>query len=125
GLADLELTRVVAGVHRGAGGADGAAERVGEFLDDPEVLGTADPAPTGDHDARLGELRTVAGHRGLPRGDLRRVLGRCGHLDVDDLTGALGRLGLDGARTDGVDRELAGDLGLDGERATEDRVHAL
>src|SRR6266567_3537117 len=42
GLADLELVRVVAGVDRGAGGADGGTERVGEFLDDSETLRTAD-----------------------------------------------------------------------------------
>ena len=66
----------------------------------------------------------VAGHRGLPLGDLRRILGLCGHLDVDDLTGAGRALGLDRTRAHGDHRGVAGNLGLDGERATEDGVHA-
>ena len=83
GLADLELARVVAGVHRGTRGADGRAQRVGQFLDHAEVLGAADTAATGDDDRGLGELRAVAGHRRLACGDLGRVLGGRGHLDVD------------------------------------------
>ncbi len=124
GLADLELARVVTRVDRGAGGTDGTAQRVGQLFDDREAVGAADTATTGDHDAGLGELGTVTGDGGLALGDLGRVLGLGRDLDVDDLAGTVGRRGLDRARTHRDHRGVTGDLGLDGEGATEDAVDA-
>src|SRR5689334_8817298 len=123
-LAHLELARVVAGVDGGTRGTDGGTERVGQFLHHAEVLGAADTTTTGNHDGGLGELRTVACDRGLTLGDLGRILGLRGHVDVDHLTGARCGLGLDRTRTDRDHRGVAGGLGLDGERATEDAVDA-
>ncbi|MGX1158427.1 hypothetical protein RKD39_006005 [Streptomyces albogriseolus] len=50
GLADLVGVRVPAGVDGGTRGADGRAERVGERLDDREVLRAVDTAAAGDDD---------------------------------------------------------------------------
>src|SRR5215470_12287724 len=60
GLADLELVRVPARVGGRAGRPDGGAQRVGQLLDQREVLRVAHPAAAGDHDRRLGELRPLA-----------------------------------------------------------------
>src|SRR3954451_834092 len=86
GLADLERVRVEAGVHRGARGTDRAAERVGQRLDDREVLRAGHTPSAGDDDRRLGQLGAAAlmlhdpvDHAGLPgllrEGDLHRHLG--------------------------------------------------
>src|SRR5829696_7569243 len=82
GLADLELVRVVPGVDRGPGRADGGAERVGEPLHDREVVRRADAAAAGDDDRGLGELRPVTAHDRFDADDLRglRRVDR-GHLD--------------------------------------------
>src|SRR5690606_5572836 len=60
GLADLELRRVVAGVDGGTRGTDGGTERVGQLLDDLELVRRAHTAATGDDDRRLRQLRPVA-----------------------------------------------------------------
>src|SRR5699024_1710254 len=86
-----------------------------------ELLGRTDASTTGDHDRGLGELGAVATHDRVARDDPGGVLG-LGDLDLDDLPGAGGRDGLDGARAQGVDGGVAGDGRLDGERAAEDRV---
>ena len=96
GLADLELVRVPAGVGGGAGGADGRAERVGQLLDDRELLGRADAPATGDHDRRLGELRARALLLLDPLHD-PGALGGVGHGEGDALLGARARGGLDGS----------------------------
>src|SRR5690606_15088875 len=122
GLADLELARVVTRVDGRTRRADRTLEGVGEGLDDLlEVLRGADATTTRDDDGRLGELGTVATDDRVARDDLGGVLG-LGNLHLDDLSGAGGRGRLDGARTQRVDRSLAGDGRLDGEGATEDRV---
>ena len=81
---------------------------VRQVLDDAEVLGAADAATAGDDDRRLGELRAIAGLSRARAGDLRGVLGLRGHLDGDDLTGAVGGLGLDRTGADGDHRGVAG-----------------
>src|SRR3954469_2996559 len=95
GLAHLEGVRVEAGVDRGPRGADGAAEGVGQTLDEREVLRAGHTAAAGDDDRGLGQLRPTAlllddpvGHPGL--------LGRIGHGHLDRLLlrrggGRLGR----------------------------------
>ena len=60
GLADLHGVRHPAGVDDGARGADGRAERVGQLLDDREVVGLADAATAGDDDRGVGQLRARA-----------------------------------------------------------------
>ena len=64
-----------AGVDRGARGADGGAERVGELLDRVEVAAGATTA--GDHDRGLGELGAAGRLPRLRRHDLG-ALGRVG-----------------------------------------------
>ena len=125
GLTHLELTRVVPGVHRGTRGTDSGTQRIGELLDDAELLGATDTTTAGHDDAGLGELRTVSTDHRLTRGHLGGVLGRRGHLNGNLLARTGGRRGLDGTRTHGDDRGVAVGLSLDGERATEDRVQGL
>ena len=123
GLADLVGVRVPARVHRGARGADGGTERVGERLDDREVLGAVDAAAAGDHDRGLGQLGASGG---LARG-AGDDLGAGGQLAEGDreLLDRTGRgRGLDG-RGVGLhrdDRDAAADPGLGGERGGERRL---
>ena len=49
GLSDLHLVRRVAGIHRGARGADRGAELVGEAVEDLEAIRAAERAAAGDH----------------------------------------------------------------------------
>src|SRR3954471_23494527 len=61
GLADLPVVRGIAGIDRGARGADAGAELVGERLDIlAEVLPALHGAAAGDDDLGRGQLRTVA-----------------------------------------------------------------
>jgi hypothetical protein len=60
GLADLHVVGHVAGIHRGARGADGGAELVGQLVDDLEVLGRADAAAAGDHARGALQVGAVA-----------------------------------------------------------------
>ena len=99
-------------------------QRVRQGLDHREVLGAADPAAARDDDRSLGQFRTVACHSGLALDDLGRILGHGGHLDVDHLAGTGGGFCLDGAGADGDHRGVTGGLRVDGERTTEDGVHA-
>ena len=123
GLTDLELARVVARVDSGTRGADSGTERVGELLDDGELLGASDATTTGDDDRCLGELRTVATDVRLDLGDLHATLLRR-NLDVDALARSSLRCGLDATGAHGEDRGVALGLRVDGERTTEDRVDA-
>ena len=61
---------------------DGGTERVGESLDDREVLGRADAATAGDDDRRLGQLGALALLLDDPVDDARG-LGGLGELDRD------------------------------------------
>jgi len=56
GLADLMLVVDPARVHGGAAGADHAAERAGQLLDQREALARADPDASSDDDARALEV---------------------------------------------------------------------
>src|SRR5205807_1149589 len=123
GLADLELVRVVAGVDGGAGGADGGTERVGEGLDDGEALRAADTTSTGDDDAGVRQLGTVAAFDGLAAehlGGLGGVDG--GQVHRDGLGGTVGGFGFQGAGAHGDDRGAVADLRVHGVGATEDRL---
>jgi hypothetical protein len=53
GLADLHVVRHVAGIDRGARGADAAPSLSARLVDDREVLGRAERAAAGDHAAAL------------------------------------------------------------------------
>src|SRR5215475_12522883 len=55
-LADLETMRPPPRVHRGARGAHGGPDDLGERLQDHEVLRPLEAAPARDHDLRLGQL---------------------------------------------------------------------
>src|SRR3979490_3444706 len=124
GLADLPVVRRVAGIDRGARGADTGTELVGERLDIfGKILAALHGAAAGDDDLRRGQFGTVAlgdfladkaGEAGIGR--------RCGVLDRrtaaftgrgkgrgphrDDLLGVLRLHGLD--RVAGIDRALEG-----------------
>src|ERR1700722_2840021 len=84
GLADLPVVRRIAGVDRGARGADAGAELVGERLDIfGEILAALHGAAAGDDDLGGGQFGAVAfgnlltdeaGEPGIGRG--RRVLDR-------------------------------------------------
>src|SRR5690606_8585731 len=75
GLPDLVFVGHIAGVDRGARGADRRVEHVGQLLDDLEVLAAAHAAAARDHDARRGQLRPLAAaHLASDEaGDARRV----------------------------------------------------
>src|SRR5436190_13368582 len=61
GLADLHREGGPARVDHGARGADGgAADRAGELLQESEIAGVSEPAPTGDDDLRILEPHTLA-----------------------------------------------------------------
>ena len=60
GLADLQVVGAEAGVDRGARGADGGVELVGERLEElVEVLGRLEGAAAGDDDAGGGQFGAV------------------------------------------------------------------
>ena len=90
GLPDLELVRVEAGVDGRAGRADGAAEQVGELLDQLEVVGAADAAAAGDDDRGLGQLGAGALRLDLALDDLGQLV-RVGERDLDLLDRRGGR----------------------------------
>src|SRR5690606_21460049 len=79
GLADLQFVGNVAGVDRGARGADGGAELVGEVEDDLEVFFGTDAAATGDHALGALQVRTVGFAGG--QADVAGVRGQ-GRLDA-------------------------------------------
>ena len=56
GLADLVVVGDPARIHGGAAGADDAADRAGQLLDQREALARADPDAAGDDDARALEV---------------------------------------------------------------------
>ncbi|TYZ65677.1 hypothetical protein PybrP1_007048 [[Pythium] brassicae (nom. inval.)] len=58
-LPDLQLVRHVAGVHRRARGADGAAELVRELVEQLKVVAALEPAAARDHDARGRQVRAL------------------------------------------------------------------
>src|SRR5580698_10150102 len=60
GLADLVVVRHVAGIDRGAAGAEAGAELVGQRLEDLEVIAAAHAAAAGHHDLGRGELGPLA-----------------------------------------------------------------
>src|SRR3954470_22309778 len=111
GLPHLEAVGIEAGVHRGAGGADGGTEGGGAPLDDREVLRAGHPATAGDDDRGLGQLRPAALLLHHPV-DHAGALGGVGDRDVDGLLGsrALRRLRGDGVAAQRVDRRAGGDL---------------
>src|SRR5690606_10100831 len=76
GLADLHLVGAVAGVDRGARGAHGGAEPVGELVDDVEILGRADAAAAGDHAPGTLQVGAVRAARG--QADVAGVGGQVG-----------------------------------------------
>jgi hypothetical protein len=87
------------------GRTHGRAERVGQLLDDREVLRGADPAAAGDDDRRVGEGRSSA----LLLDDGLLDHGRLGGVgerdwDGNDLGGAVGRRGHDGVGAQGDHR---------------------
>ena len=101
GLADLEVGGDQKRVGDGAGGADGAAEGVGEPLDDARgtSLRSRRHGHRGDDHGRVGELG-AAGWRpwDCSRGDLRA--GRCrAEGDVDGLTAGVAGGGLGRSRS--------------------------
>ncbi len=61
GLADLVVGGYPSGVHRGAGGADCAAERLGEIADEGEVLRLSETAAAGDDDLRVLQVDLPVG----------------------------------------------------------------
>jgi hypothetical protein len=91
--------RVPPGVHRGPGGTDGGAERVGQVLHHGEVLRGPDTAAAGDHDRGLGELGAVTLLLLDPVGD-PGGLGGVGQLDLDGFSPR--RHQPDGSAGDGV-----------------------
>src|SRR6202045_2827551 len=124
GLADLPVVRRIAGIDRGARGADAGAQLVGQRLDIfDEILAALHGAAAGDDDLGGGQFGAVAlgklladeaGEPGIGRG--RRVLDRragagAGRLERrgsprNDLLGVLRFHGLD--RVAGIDRPLEG-----------------
>ena len=56
GLADLERVRFPAGIDHRAAGADGGAQLGGQLIDQLEILGRPQAAPTADDDGRIFEL---------------------------------------------------------------------
>src|SRR5690606_6139462 len=107
GLADLQLVRDIAGVHRCARGADRGAEPVGKLVDDVEVLLRADPATAGDDPLGALQVRTVGLARGQP--DEARVLGQVGvHRSRFDRRAAAAAGFRPGRRAHGGDHGLLG-----------------
>src|SRR5690606_16302326 len=118
GLADLHLVGAVAGVDRGAGGAHGGAQLVGELVHDVEVLGGADTATAGHDPLRGLQVRTVRAARGqADKAGVRRQ-GRVNAGGFDGgaatLGGFLPRGGAHGGDHGLVGRRLHGDDGIAG-----------
>ena len=79
GLADLVGVRAPAGAGHGARAADGAAEQLGELLDDREPLGRADPATAATRPRSRRRARRRPSRRRHALGDRdgeRRLAGR-------------------------------------------------
>jgi hypothetical protein len=108
--------RVPAGVDRGTRGTHGGTERIGEALDDREVLGAVDATAAGDDDRGLGQLGAAGRLTRGAGGDLGAG-GLLGEGDREGLDGAGGRGGLHGGRVrlDRDDRGALGDTGLGAE----------
>ena len=100
GLADLCRVRVPARVDDRARGGDGTAERLGELLDELEVLGAAEPATAGDDHVGVLDRRAFAlGVRLLDHRRLRREVLEL-DLHVLDLRLAAGLLRVESARAE-------------------------
>src|SRR5580698_5867216 len=99
------------------------AERVGELLDQRKVLAAAHATAAGDHYRSLGELGPLPAllHHAL---DDARALRHVAGLEADGLGLGGSRRGLrcDGVRAHSHDRRPGADLGLDDDRAAEDRL---
>ena len=108
GLADLLGVRDPAGVDRGAGRTDGAAERLGELLDDPEAVRPADAAAAGDDDPRLLDRRGAAGRLdAVDDGDLRAAGARRTTAAVSTVPAAAAGSAVTDVRADGDDPAVA------------------
>ena len=92
------------------GRPDGGTERVGQLIDQRELLGRAEAAAAGDHDRGLGELRARAPFSSLTRSTILAPLAASARVKVDALLGARARGGLDGSGV-GAHRDDRGALG--------------
>src|SRR5580692_8864329 len=108
GLADLVVVRHVAGIDRGAAGA----ELVGQRLEDLEVIAAAHAAAAGHHDLGRGELGPLA--LGQLGAHIRRQALAALAADLLDrgriAPWALARRRLEVGRADGDDLDLVGAL---------------
>ena len=121
GLADLELARVVVGVHSCTGSTNSSAHDVGQWLDNVgEALRATHATTTGDHDVGLGQVRavTLLCRSEGGDGDSGRASARQLYL-LDVASGSL-RLRIQGARSQGEDRGCASGGSGNGVSATED-----
>src|SRR5882724_9515082 len=108
GLADLVVVRHVAGIDRGTAGPQTRAERVGELLEDLEVLAAGEATAARDDDLGAGELRPLAlGELGADIGS--KALGALA-ADLLDRSGTAAGRRLEVGRTDGDDLDLVGRL---------------
>src|SRR5690606_21289232 len=129
GLTDLHVVGHEAGVHRGAGGANGSTQLVGQAVQQLEVVAVLHAATTGDHDLGTGQFGAVGrGQVVANKGGDAGVLGRGNGFDGGAATfgghgvkagGAYGDhlnrgVGLDGGDgVTGIDRTLEGVRALD------------
>ena len=108
GLADLVVVGHIAGIDRGAAGAQPGAELVGQGLEHLEVLAARQAAAAGDDDLGAGEFGTLAlGEFGA---DIGREAAGPGAVDLLDRRGTAGDGRLEVGRADGDDLDLLGGL---------------
>src|SRR5690606_2089043 len=129
GLTDLHVVGHEAGVHRGAGGAHGSPQLVGQVVQHLEVVAVLHAATTGDHHLGTGQFGAVGlGQFFANKGGDAGVLGRGNGFDGGAATfgshgvkagGTYGDhlhrgVGLDGGDgVTGIDRTLEGVRALD------------
>src|SRR5690606_35419404 len=87
GLTDLHVVRHEAGIHRGAGGAHGSPQLVGQAVQQLEVVAVLHAATTGDHHLGTGQLGAVGlGQLFASKGGNAGVLGRGNGFDGSTAT---------------------------------------